>query len=155
MYTTMFFRNVKKEEGLMKRNFILATGVIFVFLCIQSVRAEMFSFSKSMGGTINDVRPDAISLTPSAAKDTTPIDLQINDSTKLKDLQAVTDLKKGDAVRVKYKEQDGKKIAVQVEKDQNAANSQDNLQMNQGQGANNEGAAKQDTPTRDQTFQAI
>jgi hypothetical protein len=103
----------------MRRNFIFAAGLVLVFICAQTVRAEMFSFSKSMSGTIADVRPDAISLTPAnpnQATGTAPVDLQINDSTKLKNMQAVTDLKKGDDIQVRYKEQDGKKVAVQVEK---------------------------------------
>jgi hypothetical protein len=103
----------------MRKNIILAAGVFMVFLCAQAVRAEMFSFSKSMGGTISDVRPNAITLTPASANQA-PVNLEINDSTKLKDMQAVTELKKGDAVQVKYKEQEGKKIAVQVEKDMKA-----------------------------------
>jgi hypothetical protein len=106
----------------MKRNFILAAGLVMTFICAQAVRAEMFSFSKSMSGTIADVRPDAISLTPTSPQaGANQIDLEINDSTKLKDIQAVTDLKQGDAIQVKYKEQDGRMIATQVEKDEEAA----------------------------------
>jgi hypothetical protein len=116
-----------KRRSFMRKNIILAAGVFMVFLCAQAVRAEMFSFSKSMGGTIADVRPNAITLTPnSPGQNQSPVNMEINDSTKLKDMQAVTELKKGDAVQVKYKDQDGKKIAVQVEKDLKAQSSENN-----------------------------
>ncbi len=159
----------------MRRNFILASCLVLVFVGAQTVRAEMFSFSKSMSGTISDVSPNGISLTPTNPNqnNAAPVNLEINDATKLKNLQAVTDLKRGDDIQVRYKEQDGKKIAVQVEAtaagaaavnanaamnpaDRGDGIAEERTQINQG--TNQAAANKQDTITQndqDSSFEPI
>ena len=105
----------------MKKYAGIIPSLMLIFLLSQppAIWADMFGFQRSLDGTIADVRPNVLILKPSNATETGDkmVNLQVNEKTHLKDMAALTDLKQGDQVQVKYTEQEsGNKIAVEIAK---------------------------------------
>ena len=119
----------------MNKKIGLNLSVLAAFLLATSslVHAEAYSFQKILGGTIAQVSANSLRLTSkdSDQNSAEPVDLEVNDKTKLKDVQAITDLKQGDEVQVKYTEESGKKVAIEIEKGaapKNTADTNDTMQ---------------------------
>lgn len=109
----------------MKKLINAASCLILVFVFSQSPLgwAEMFDFQRLINGTITDVRPDSITLAPNKAEDieSKTVDVKINEKTQIQDFGILANLKKGDGVHVKYIEDQGQKIAIEISKNAEAA----------------------------------
>ena len=106
----------------MKRNFLFEGFLVLAFLFLQSYTsmAAWFNLSKSLEGTIQEIHSNLITIAQNSSNPTeaslTKIDIEVNNDTKYTDLNSVTELKQGDLVQIKYKEEEGKKVALEVAK---------------------------------------
>ena len=111
----------------MRKNILLTLGPLVAFLLVQSSPslAGFFDVKKSIEGTIAEIQANLISLRPKMKasgemNQEAKINITVNADTKFKDV-ALTELRKGDPVRVEYKEDSGSKVAIQVEKVENSS----------------------------------
>lgn len=91
-----------------------------VFLFFQSSNSAAEMIDQVFKGMVDNVESGVItvyrpgpSLYKAGIKET---QVAVNEDTRLKDIDSVTELKKGDEVHIEYKEEKGKVVAIEVVK---------------------------------------
>lgn len=105
----------------MKRSIIFEVLLIAALLFLQSSGsvAALFNASKSLEGTVQEIHANLITIAPNPSSEAAMIkvEVEVDKNTQFKKVNALTELKKGDAIRVEYKEeQEGKKVALEIAK---------------------------------------
>lgn len=109
----------------MKKNFLLHSLLISAFLLLASSTsmAALFNNAKTLKGTIDQIGGDLITISQSnptvrsQSASMAKVDVSIDQNTQFKDVDSLASLRKGDEIRVQYKEgQAGQKVAVEIAK---------------------------------------
>ncbi len=106
----------------MKRNFLFETVMISAFAIGQFTGAEpnWFHTPKSVHGVVEQVRSNRIKVAEkSETKTAVPakVNVNVDADTIYKDVGSIAELKKGDTIQIKYKEENqGTKVAMEIAK---------------------------------------
>lgn len=107
----------------MKTHILFTVGFLSTFLLVQSslCLAGLFDIKKSVEGNITQMQANVISVEPKAKASEEMnreenVDITVNANTKFIGGTSLTELHKGDPVKVEYKEESGTKVAIKIEK---------------------------------------
>jgi hypothetical protein len=106
----------------MKRSFLFETVMISAFAIGQFTGAEpnWFSSSKSVHGVVEQVHSNRIKVYDKTQTNTglpDKVNVNVNADTIYKDVSSIAELKKGDKIQIKYKEEnEGTKVAMEIAK---------------------------------------
>ncbi len=106
----------------MRKTLFFTLVAAFVLLPVThalAARDAEQGFQKSLEGAVKNVRTNMITISTSMAREgqrNQDVTLEVNPQTKLEEIASLETLKRGDQVRVQYKEEGDKKIATSIAK---------------------------------------
>ena len=99
------------------RSVLMALMIAGILAVTEAVgTAGLLKMSQNINGTVMKIQPRGFILSPKTSKENLPAELRftIIPETRYEKINSLSDLKKGDNIKVRYKEQDGQKVATRI-----------------------------------------
>ena len=95
---------------------IMAVTVCAMVLAFAVPASALFGLPETLEGTVESISANSLAIISETEAIQKMVEIQINEETQFKDVASWDNLKIGDKVKVKYKEEENVKIAISIAK---------------------------------------